>query len=422
MNNFISNNLSPQMECGTPVKPSSDSIKIPLTCTADFFEQRLSILTDAIQTDIRDKRIPGAVMLIARNGEIAYERALGKQNSEFGTPMELDSIFRIYSMTKPIVSVAIMMMVEEGKLLISDLVSKHLPELKDLQVGIEKTGPDGTPMLELAPCKREMTIQDLLRHTSGLTYGIFGTSLVKQTYFVSGAESKPTNERLIKCLARLPLAYQPGTVWEYSRSTDVLGALLERLSGTTLDAHLKERILDPLKMTDTGFWVDPSQRHRIAEPFAVNPVTGRRIKLVDVTSRPKFLSGGGGLVSTLRDYYRFSQMLLNEGELDGARLLSRKTLQYMTSDHLGEMPGAASGPDYLPGPGHGFGLGFAVRIADGVAVTAGTVGEYSWSGLAGTFFWVDPREKLIVIFLIQAPEYLDHYKALIRNLVYAAMR
>ena len=387
-----------------------------------FDSARLAALSRIIQSDIDAKRIPGAAMLVARNGEIACECAFGMQDPQHGTPMTLDSIFRSYSMTKPIVSVAIMMMAEEGRLLISDPVSKYFPELKDLQVGIEKTGPDGKPMLELIPCEREMTVQDLLRHTSGLTYGIFGASLVKQTYLVSGAESRPTNERLIKCLAKLPLAYRPGTVWEYSRSTDVLGALLERMSGTTLDVHLRERILEPLRMTDTGFWVDSSRHHRVAEPFAVDPVTGRRVGLLDVKSRPNFLSGGGGLVSTLHDYYRFAQMLLNEGELGGTRILSRKTLQYMTSDHLCGIPEAMSGPEYLPGAGHGFGLGFAVRIADGGAATAGTIGEYSWSGLAGTFFWIDPREKLAAIFLIQAPEHLDYYQSLFRNLVYAAMR
>jgi CubicO group peptidase (beta-lactamase class C family) len=404
----------------TQVEPSSAYAKLPSKSTAGFSERRLLTLTNAIQLDIHAGRIPGAAMLIARDGVVVHECALGAQDPERGTPMMLDSIFRIYSMTKPIVSVAVMMMVEEGKLLISDPVSKYLPELRDLKVGIEKRGSDGRPMLELVPATREMTVQDLLRHTSGLTYSIFGVSLVKQAYIDAGVESRPSNDKLIKRLATVPLAYHPGTVWEYSRSTDVLGVLLERMSGTTLDVHLKQRIFDPLNMTDTGFWVDPSRHHRIAEPFAVSTATGKQVRLLNVKSRPDFLAGGGGLVSTLHDYYRFTQMLLNEGELDGARLLSRKTLQHMTSDHLRGIPSATSG-DYLPGPGHGFGLGFAVRTSDGGAITAGTVGEYSWSGLAGTLFWVDPQEKMIAIFMVQAPEYLDHYKALFRNLVYAAM-
>jgi CubicO group peptidase (beta-lactamase class C family) len=389
--------------------------------TSGFITDRLAGLTNAIQADIDAGRIPGAAMLIARNGQIAYQCALGAQNPGSATPMSVDSIFRIYSMTKPIVSVAIMMMVEEGRLLVSDPVSKYLPEFKELKVAVEKIDAAGKPKLDLVAVEREMTVQDLLRHTSGLTYGIFGESPVKSLYIVAGVESRPTNQDLVKRLAKVPLAYQPGTVWEYSRSTDVLGALLERVSGTALDVHLATRILEPLKMKDTGFWVNPSQQHRIAEPFPVDPDSGKRIRLIDVRSRPNFLAGGGGLVSTLADYYRFSRMLLNEGELDGVRILSRKTLQYMTRDHLDCMPDAASGPDYLPGPGYGFGLGFAVRIATGNAITPGTVGEYSWSGLAGTCFWIDPQENMIAIFMMQAPEQRDHYKSLFRNLVYGAI-
>jgi CubicO group peptidase (beta-lactamase class C family) len=375
-----------------------------------------------MQADIDARRIPGAVMLIERNGEIAYEQALGLQDPANGIPMAIDSIFRIYSMTKPIVSVGVMMLVEQGKLLISDPVSKYLPELKELKVGIEKIDADGKPMLELVPAKQEMTVQDLLRHTSGLTYGIFGESLVKSEYIKSGVESRRvTSDDFMQRLSQLPLAYQPGTVWEYSRSTDVLGVLLERLSGLTLDIYLKQCILTPLKMHETGFSVEPSQQHRIAEPFATDPDSGRPIRLLDAKSRPSFLSGGGGMVSTLHDYLRFARMLLNEGELDGVRILSRKTLQFMASDHLSSIAGATEGANYLPGPGYGFGLGFAVRTATGAAKTAGTVGDYLWSGLAGTYFWIDPHEKMAAILLMQAPEQRDHYRQLYRNLVYAAM-
>lgn len=393
-----------------------------ITFPAGFSDERLAAITRIMQADIDARRIPGAVMLIESNGEIAYEQALGLQDPASGVPMAIDSIFRIYSMTKPIVSVGVMMMVEDGKLLISDPVSKYLPELKDLKVGIEKISVDGKPVLELVPAKQEMTVQDLLRHTSGLTYGIFGESLVKSEYIKSGVESRRvTSADFMQRLSQLPLAYQPGTVWEYSRSTDVLGVLLERLSGLTLDSYLKQRILMPLKMHETGFSVEPSQQHRIAEPFATDPDSGKPIRLLDPRNRPSFLSGGGGMVSTLHDYLRFARMLLNEGELDGARILSRKTLQYMTSDHLSSIPRATEGDSYLPGAGYGFGLGFAVRTATGAAKTAGTIGDYLWSGLAGTYFWIDPHEKMVAIFLMQAPEQRDHYRQLYRNLVYAAM-
>ncbi|OGB25830.1 MAG: serine hydrolase [Burkholderiales bacterium RIFCSPLOWO2_02_FULL_57_36] len=325
-------------------------------------------------------------------------------------------------MTKPIVSVGLMMLVEEGKLLISDPVSKYLPELSGLKVGVEKTGADGTISLSLVPVEKEMTVQDLLRHTSGLTYGIFGESLVKSEYRQAGVErSSITNSEFMERLAIVPLAYQPGTTWEYSRSTDVLGILIERISGVTLDVYVDERILKPLKMKDSGFWVPPDQHHRIAQAFQTDPDTGQRIRLLDVRSKPSFLSGGGGMVSTARDYLRFANMLRGGGAYDGVRLLSRKTVQYMTSDHLCTMPGVTASPTFLPGPGYGFGLGFAVRTSIGGAYSPGSIGDFNWSGLGGTYFWIDPVEDLIAIWMMQAPEQRAHYRQLYRNLVYAAI-
>jgi CubicO group peptidase (beta-lactamase class C family) len=387
-----------------------------------FAAECLSRITKTINADIHAKRIPGAVMLIAHKGEIVFETALGMQDPATGVPLALDSIFRIYSMTKPIVSVGVMMLVEEGKLLVSDPVSKYLPELGGLKVGVETTGAGGKPALSLVPAAREMTVQDLLRHTSGLTYGIFGESLVKSEYRKGGVE-KPgiTNAEFIEKLAAMPLAYQPGTTWEYSRSTDVLGVLIERITGLTLDAYIDQRILKPLKMNDTGFWVPPEQQHRIAEAFATDPDTGQPIRLLNVRSKPSFLSGGGGMVSTVHDYLRFANMLRGGGAYDGVRLLSRKTVQYMTSDHLASIPGATASPTFLPGPGYGFGLGFAVRTSAGAAFTPGSVGDFNWSGLGGTYFWIDPAEDLIAIWMMQAPEQRAHYRQLYRNLVYGAL-
>ena len=389
---------------------------------AGFSVQRLDALTARLQADIDAKLIPGAVMLIARNGSIAYEKALGVQEPDSGIPMALDSIFRIYSMTKPIVSVAAMMLVEEGRMLLSDPISTWLPELRRLKVGVEVAGLEGKTRLELFDTERPITVQDLLRHTSGFTYGIFGDSLVKAEYRRLGiGGQKLNNDEFITALAQAPLAYQPGTVWEYSHSTDVLGVLLERISGVPLDYFLAERILKPLKMHETGFWVEPQNQHRVAQPFAIDPVTTAAVKLNQVSRRPNFLSGGGGMVSTVHDYLRFAQMLLNRGELDGVRILSRKTLQYMASDHLVTLPQAKSGLSYLPGPGYGFGLGFGVRTDAGAAVMPGSVGDFTWSGLAGTYFWIDPAEDMLAIFLMQAPEQRNHYRQLYRALVYAAM-
>jgi CubicO group peptidase (beta-lactamase class C family) len=390
--------------------------------TSGLDPERLQHITRAVQADIDAGRIPGAVMLISHQDKLVYETALGKQDPAGNAPMSIDTIFRIYSMTKPIVSVAVMMLVEEGRLLISQPVSAYLPELGQPGVGVQGADREGRPVLETVAAHKEMTVQDLLRHTSGLTYGIFGESMVKSTYAEAGVERRDvTNDELVRRLAKVPLAYQPGTVWEYSRSTDVLGALVERISGMALDEFLQQRILGPLGMKDSGFWVPADQQHRIAEAFDTDPDSGVEVKLLNVRSKPAFLSGGGGMVSTAHDYLRFARMLANHGTLDGVRILSRKTVQYMTSDHLGDLPGARMTPDFLPGPGYGFGLGFAVRIADGDAIVPGSLGDYNWSGLAGTYFWVDPAENLVAIWLMQAPEQRAHYRQLFRNLVYAAL-
>lgn len=386
-----------------------------------FSEARLAVLTRRIQADIDAGRIPGAAMLIARNGAVVHEQALGFQAPGSGVPMAVDSVFRIYSMTKPIVSVAAMMLVEQGRLMLSDPVTRHLPELAGLNVGIE--APDAASgTLRLVEAERPPTVHDLLRHTSGFTYGIFGDSPVKRAYLKARVgHPDSTSDEFVRALAQVPLAYQPGTVWEYGVSTDVLGVLVERIAGMPLDVFLDQAILHPLGMHDTGFWVPAQQRHRIAEPFATDPVTGNPVQLRQAGERPVFLSGGGGMMSTLHDYLRFAQMLLNEGALGEVRLLSRKTLRYMASDHLGELPQARQGAGFLPGPGYGFGLGFAVRTGAGAAIIPGTVGDYTWSGLAGTYFWIDPGENMLAIWMMQAPEQRDHYRQLFRNLVYAAL-
>ncbi|MFP5406438.1 MAG: serine hydrolase domain-containing protein, partial [Gammaproteobacteria bacterium] len=325
-----------------------------------FLTEGLERITARVQADIAAGRIPGAVMLVARGEHVVYEKALGARNPASGWPMSADAIFRIYSMTKPIVSVGAMMLVEEGRLQLDDPVSRYLPEMGNLKVGVERSGPGGRATLDLVPTHRDMTIHDLLRHTSGLTYGVFGKSLVKSEYRKAGiASDKLTNAQMVQALGKLPLAYQPGSTWEYGRSTDVLGAVIEKVSGKPLDVYLEERILRPLKMQDSGFWVDVSRQDRIAEPFAIDPDTGKSVHLLDVKTKPVFLSGGGGMVSTAHDYLRFAQILLNGGELEGVRLLSPETVGFMLSDHLA----GVRGPAYLPGPGYGFGLGFAVRLA-----------------------------------------------------------
>jgi CubicO group peptidase (beta-lactamase class C family) len=374
----------------------------------------LARLGTALKDRVAAGHIPGAVALVARHGKVAYHEAFGVQDPASGKPMATDSIFRIYSMTKPIVSVAVMMLQEEGKFLLSDPIGKFIPAFNDTVVAVISGDTMGW-----TDAKRPITIQDLLRHTSGLTYEFRGDGPLQKAYAEARVSRlKQTNEDQAAMLAALPLAHQPGTTWEYSRSTDVLGRLVEVVSGKSLGAFLSERILAPLGMIDSGFHVPEAQQHRIAEPFSVDPDSGTPVALLDVRRPALFESGGGGMVATSMDYARFLAMLHGQGRLGAKRLIGRKTLELMTSDHLGSDISAAA--DLLP-PGHGFGLGFCVRTHAGLAPFQGSVGNYFWSGAAGTFFWVDPAERLFAVLMLQAPGPRDYYRTLIRDLVYAAV-
>jgi CubicO group peptidase (beta-lactamase class C family) len=372
----------------------------------------LARLGRVMQGEVGRGVVPGAVALIARRGQLAYFESFGQRDPASGAPMATDSIFRIYSMTKPIVSVAAMMLWEEGRFLLSDPIAKYLPELGNVRVAVAQGADIGQ-----VDAERPITVQDLLRHTSGLTYEFRGNGPVHKMYNAARIYSRDqTNADQVATLSKLPLLHQPGTKWEYSRSTDVVGRLVEVLSGIPLGQFLEQRLFAPLGMTDTAFHVPVPLQARLAEAFAKDPETGSGVQLVNVKSPPKFESGGGGLVSTAADYARFLQMLLNRGRLDGVRYLSRKTIELMTADHLGSITGA---PDLLL-PGYGFGLGFAVRLQPGIAHVPGSVGQYFWGGLAGTTFWVDPAEELFAIMMIQAPGQRDYFRTLFRDLVYAA--
>ena len=374
--------------------------------------ERLGRLSDVLASEIERARVPGAVALVARRGKLAYFEALGARDPASGAPMKEDTIFRIYSMTKPIVSVAAMMLWEEGRFLLGDPIAKYLPDFAGQKVAVERDG-----RIELVPAERDVTIQDLMRHTSGLTYEFRGNAPVQKMYMDAKIfRRNQTTADQAATLAKLPLMHQPGTRWEYSRSTDVLGRLVEILAGASLGEVLTRRILGPLGMGDTDFYVPREKHPRLAEAFAKDPEAGTAVQLIEVREKPSFESGGGGMVSTAMDYARFLQMLLNAGTLDGKRLLSRKTIEYMTADHLGPITGA---PDLLI-PGYGFGLGFAVRREAGIAQVPGSVGQYYWGGLAGTTFWVDPQEQLFALMLIQAPGQREYYRVLFRDLVYAA--
>jgi CubicO group peptidase (beta-lactamase class C family) len=375
---------------------------------------RLQRMSDAFKREIDKGTVPGVTVMVARRGQIGWFEAIGRQNPATSQPMSHNTIFRIFSMTKPIVSLGIMMLLEDGHFLLNEPVAKFIPEFAKQKVGIEHNG-----RLELVALQRPMTIQDLLRHTSGITYDHTGNSLVQQLYQQSRLRSrKITNAEHAAMVAELPLICQPGAEWNYSRSTDILGRIIEIVSGKTLGAFLTERILAPLQMAETAFFTGEENAGRLAEPFPTDPWSGEKVQLFNMLDKPAMESGGGGLVSTTMDYARFCQMLLNGGTLDGTRLIGRKTLELMASDHLG--PNVAIKGTLLT-PGHGFGLGFAVRTQQGIASFPGSIGQFFWSGMGGTFFWIDPKEELFAIFMSQGPGQREYTRTLVRNLVYAAV-
>ena len=398
---------------------------------AGFSSERLQRLTAAVSADVEKGLLPGAVILIARNGRTIYHEAIGFQDREKRLPMHTDAIFRIASLTKPITSVALMLLVEEGRVQLEDAVGVYLPELTNLLVGVERSAAGGNRQLVLAPARRAPTVHDLLRHTSGFTYGHFGKSLVKQAYLdVRLQDENQPQAEFISKLAKLPLASHPGTTWDYGVSVDVIGRIVEVVAGMPLDQFVAERITRPLGMASTGYFVPADKLARLAQPQVV-AATGKRLPMRDVSRRPSFLNAGGGMVSTAADYARFLQMLLDGGELGGVRLLSPRTVAYMTTDHL--PPGVQYAPFYVSDPdwtmitptpdrGYGFGLGFAVRKERGVHPLPGSRGDFYWVGASGTAFWIDPQEKLIAVWMSQIPwSQSGHYRSLLRNMVYQAL-
>ena len=397
------------------LRPSESAALAPEA--AGFCPQRLEGLMAVLQNEVAAQRLPGAVAMVARRGTLALFNSVGALDPATGSPMPCDALFRIYSMTKPILSVAVMMLMEQGKLLLSDPVAKFLPEFAKPQVAGLKEG-----MVVTQAARQSATIQDLLRHTSGLTYEFMGSASVQRQYAQARMGSR--ERTLAECtqeLAHLPLMFEPGTAWEYGRATDVLGRVVEVVSGQRLGDYLTQHVLRPLGMHETWFSVPPEHHGRIAQPFAKDPEGGVQMKMIDVRENAALQSGGGGLASTALDYARFLQFMVNQGELDGTRLLGPRTVAYMTADHLGDIPVHSSASRALLPPGHGFGLGFAVRKTLGVDTVPGSVGTYFWGGMAGTTFFVDPKEELFAILMLQAPNQREYYRMLFRDLVYAAL-
>jgi CubicO group peptidase (beta-lactamase class C family) len=396
-----------------------------------FAPERLERLTNAFQGAVDQGQLPGAVVLIARNDQVAYFQAFGFRDRERKVPMTTDSIFRIASMTKPIVSTAAMILVEEGKLDLAAPVSQYLPEFKNLQVQTEhQDATTGRTFTVQEPQVRPMIVQDLLRHTAGLVYGPpIGTGPIAELYREADVADRniPLAEMVTR-MSKIPLAHQPGEVWEYSMAVDVLGRVIEVASGMDLDRFVAERVTQPLGMASTGFYIPASDGERVAQPQA--DASGQKPDMFDPTQKPKRFSGGGGGVSTAADYLRFCEMFLNGGKLGNTRVLAPSTVALMTSNALKPGIGYAAtalnrfgdiGP--TPAMGQGFGLGFAVRTEPGENPLPGSVGSFYWTGAFGTTFYVDPTQKLIIIMMIQVPlgPAGGTFRHLVRELAYQAL-
>ncbi|NQW82242.1 MAG: beta-lactamase family protein [Polaromonas sp.] len=396
--------------------------------------QRLEKITSTFKQEVAQGKLPGAVVMIARKGKLVYSQAFGKLNNASGGDMKLDSIFRIYSMTKPMASTALMMLVEDGQVQLTDPVSKYLPSFKSPMVSVPVVDPaTQATTFKLVAANKEPTVQDLLRHTSGIAYGeLTKNTLVRDAYIKAGVYKTDLDydarelpgAQMAEALGKAPLAQQPGTTWEYSLSVDVQGRVVEAVTGKRLGEFMDERIFKPLKMKDTGFSVPAENASRLAEAFPKDPATGLTNKLIDVSKPPGNDSGGAGGVSTAGDYLRFCQAMLNGGQLDGARILSRPTVTLMTSDHLGSTINTSTNPGMLllGSQGYTFGLGFLVRQGDGIAGVHGSAGEFMWAGAAGTFFWADPKEQTCTVYMSQSPSpQRAYYRRLLKSGVSQAL-
>ena len=386
-----------------------------------FAPDRLPRIAAALNAEVARNALPGAVLMIARRGRLGYCETFGHLDPVTRSAMPVDAVFSIASMTKPLVTVGALMLAEEGRLGLNEAVGRYLPQLARMQVNPPQC--DGSPGSPTVAVNRQMTIEDLMRHTAGLSYGRGDKALYARYPFSSDvASTKWTGSEFIDRLAALPLHYQPGSMWEYSLGLDVLGLVIEAVAGMPLAQYLEEKLFRPLQMHDTAFTVPATATARYAKALALDPLTQQPQTLRDGTTPHKFDCGGGCAVSTAADYLRFAQMLLNRGELDGVRVLSRKTVEYMTADHLGPEVDLSKLNDYPNIRGYGFGLGVAVRRSAGRGGMPGSAGEFHWAGSTGTYFWVDPAEELVTVFMAHAPGAIRYYhRQLLQALVLQAL-
>jgi CubicO group peptidase (beta-lactamase class C family) len=391
---------------------------------AHFNSQKLERIGEYFGDQIANGKIPGAIVLIQQHGKPVYHEFFGVRDVATKLPMSDDTIFRLFSMSKPITSVAAMMLIDEGRLKLDDPVAKYIPSFAKAKVGVEKKADNGEKVLELAPVNRPVTILDLMTQTSGITYGFYGNSMVRKAYANAKIyDGDFDNAEFAERIAQLPLAEQPGTLWDYGHSTDILGRVIEVVSGKSLLAFEKERLLDPLGMPGTAFYVTaPEQKKLIAKPMPND--SDFRVGFTSYPDVPmKWESGGGGMNSTMTDFARFSQMLLNGGSLDGKQYLSPKAFELMASDHIGPNSGVERDYFYFPGDGFGFGLGFGVRTDPGNAKPppAGSLGELKWDGASGCYFVIDRKQDMFFVLLEQTPSERQKIQPAVKKMIYEAL-
>lgn len=391
---------------------------------AHFNPQKLERVGDYLQDQIATGKIPGAILLIQQHGKPVYHRFFGVRDVATKAPMTDDTIFRLFSMSKPITSVVAMMLVDEGKISLDAPISKYIPSFANVKVGVEQKDANGAKSLELVAPKRIPTVFDLMRQTSGITYGFYGDSLVRKLYAAADIYAGDfDNAEFAERIAKLPLAEQPGTLWDYGHSTDILGRIMEVVSGKSLLDIEREKLLDPLGMKDTAFYVtDPAKKILIAKPMPND--SDFRVGFTSYADVPmKWESGGGGMISTMADFSRFAQMVLDAGKFGGKQYLSAKAYKEMTTDHVGPDSGVDRDYFYFPGDGFGYGLGFGVRTDPGNAKPPppGDLGELKWDGASGCYFVIDPKQDMFFVLLEQTPSQRQKIQPMVKKLIYEAM-
>jgi CubicO group peptidase (beta-lactamase class C family) len=391
---------------------------------AHFNKQKLEKVGEFLRDEVATEKIPGAILLIQQHGKPVYHEFIGVRDTETKAPMTDDTIFRIFSMTKPITSVAAMQLLDQHKIKIDDPIAIYIPSFATTEVGVTKKSDSGENVLQLEPLKRRLTILDLMTQTSGITYGFYGDSLVRKAYSKAKIyDGDFNNAEFAERIAKLPLAEQPGTLWDYGHSTDILGRIIEVASGKSLLQYEQDNLLGPLGMPDTNFYVtDPAKRKLIAKPMPKD--SDFRVGFVGYADVPtKWESGGGGMLTTMSDFAKFSQMILDGGKFDGKQIISPKSFELMTSDHVGPGSGVQRDFFYFPGDGFGFGLGFGVRTDPGNAKPPppGSLGELKWDGASGCYFVIDRKQDMFFVLLEQTPSERQRIQKTVKQLIYEAM-